>query len=126
MILHQGEGVMDTMRRLAELGVRIVIDDFGTGYSSFAYLQRLPVQALKIDRSFVRDIAADADDAAMVRAVVAMARSLEIRVIAEGVETEQQRTLLEELQCDAYQGNLFSRPLPAEELQRLLRDYPPG
>ena len=126
MILHQGEGVMDTMRRLAELGVRVAIDDFGTSYSSFAYLQRLPVQALKIDRSFVRDIAHDADDAAMVKAVVAMAHSLDIRVIAEGVETEQQRALLEQLECDAYQGNLFSRPLPAEEFQRLLRDYPPG
>ena len=125
IILHQGEGVMDTMRRLAELGVRVCIDDFGTGYSSFAYLQRLPVQALKVDPSFVRDIALNADIAMMVKAVVAMARTLGIRVIAEGVETEEQRALLEQLQCDAYQGNLFSRPLAAEEFQRLLRDYPP-
>jgi len=126
MILHQGEGVIQTMRRLAELGVRVVIDDFGTGYSSFAYLQRLPVQAVKIDSSFIRDIAVNADNVAMVKAVVAMAHSLEIRVIAEGVETEQQRGQLEVLRCDAYQGNLFSRPLPADEFQRLLRDYPPA
>jgi len=123
MILHQGEGVMDTMRCLAELGVGVVIDDFGTGYSSFAYLQRLPVQAIKIDQSFVRDIARNADNEAMVKAVVAMARSLKIRVIAEGVETEEQRAVLRRLECDAYQGNLFRRPLPAEEFQRLLQEY---
>jgi diguanylate cyclase (GGDEF)-like protein/PAS domain S-box-containing protein len=122
MILHQGEGVMDTLRRLAESGVRVVIDDFGTGYSSFAYLQRLPVHSLKIDRSFVRDVADDEDNATMVRAVVAMARTLDIRVVAEGVETEEQRAVLAELGCDAYQGNLFSPPLPAEEFQRLLCD----
>jgi len=126
MILHQGEGVMDTMRRLADLGVRVVIDDFGTGYSSFAYLQRLPVHTLKIDRSFVRDLADDQDNATMVKAVIAMARTLDIRVVAEGVEIEEQRTVLAELGCDAYQGNLFSRPLPAEEFQKLLRERAAG
>jgi diguanylate cyclase (GGDEF)-like protein/PAS domain S-box-containing protein len=124
MILHQGDGVMDTMRRLAELGVGVAIDDFGTGYSSFAYLQRLPVQVLKIDHSFVHDLARNTGNAAMVRAVGAMARSLEICVVAEGVEHEEQLTVLRELECDAYQGNLFSRPLPAEQFQRLLCDYP--
>jgi diguanylate cyclase (GGDEF)-like protein len=126
MILHQGEGVMDTLKQLADLGVRVAIDDFGTSYSSFAYLQRLPVQTIKIDRSFVRDIATNPDNIAMVKAVVAMAHSLEIRVVAEGVETEQQRALLEALGCDAYQGNLFSRPVPADEFERLLREHPPG
>jgi len=100
-----------------------VIDDFGTGSSSFAYLQLLPVRAIKIDQSFVRDIARNADNEAMVKAVVAMARSLKIRVIAEGVETEEQRAVLRRLECDAYQGNLFRRPLPAEEFQRLLQEY---
>jgi EAL domain-containing protein (putative c-di-GMP-specific phosphodiesterase class I) len=123
MIMHQGDGVMDTMRQLDDIGVRIIIDDFGTGYSSFAYLQRLPVHALKIDQSFVHDITVEAGNATMVKAVVAMARSLDIQVIAEGVESAEQRAKLQELRCDAYQGNLFSRPLPAQEFQRLLRVY---
>jgi len=123
MILHQGEGVIQTMRRLADLGIRVCIDDFGTGYSSFAYLQRLPLHAVKIDQSFVHDIIAEPGNATMVKAVVAMARALDISVIAEGVETAEQHACLVELECDAYQGNLFSRPLPAGEFQSLLREY---
>jgi diguanylate cyclase (GGDEF)-like protein/PAS domain S-box-containing protein len=123
MILHHGEAVIETMHGLSAIGVRVCIDDFGTGFSSFAHLQRLGVQAVKIDQSFVRDIERSADNAATVRAVVAMARALEIGVVAEGVETDAQRAALEQLGCDAAQGFWFSRPLPAEAMHDLLREY---
>lgn len=123
MILHHGEVVIETMHELSALGVRVCVDDFGSGFSSFAHLQRLGVQAVKIDQSFVRDIERNADNAATVRAVVAMARALEIGVVAEGVETDAQRVALERLGCDAAQGFWFSRPLPAEAMHDLLREY---
>jgi EAL domain-containing protein (putative c-di-GMP-specific phosphodiesterase class I) len=103
--------------------LRIAIDDFGTGYSSLAYLKRFPVQDIKVDQSFVRDITSDADDAAIVKAVIAMAHSLDIRVIAEGVETQAQLALLKQLKCDVFQGYLFSRPCTAEQLELVLIKY---
>jgi diguanylate cyclase (GGDEF)-like protein len=107
------------MRALCDAGLRIAIDDFGTGYSSLAYLTRFPVSALKIDRSFVREMARDKNDAAIVRTIVEMAHSLEFTVIAEGVETEEQAHLLQLLRCEQAQGYLFTRPLPAQKLARL-------
>ena len=107
------------MRRLSEAGVRIAIDDFGTGYSSLAYLTQFPVSALKIDRSFVRDMSRDKNDATIVRTIIEMAHSLGFTVIAEGVETEEQATLLQLLRCEQAQGYLFNRPMPAHELVRL-------
>jgi diguanylate cyclase (GGDEF)-like protein len=109
-----------TLNELREIGVRLSIDDFGTGYSSMSYLKRFPISKLKIDQSFVRDMAADAEDAAIASAVVSLGHSLRLKVIAEGVETGAQRTLLAGYQCDEAQGYLFSRPLPAEEFTRLL------
>ncbi len=119
-VMHKAEEIIFTLSRLDDIGVRLSIDDFGTGYSSLSYLKRFPVHKLKIDQSFVRDITTDRDDAAIVSAVVAMARSLELLVVAEGVETREQLAFLEKLDCDEYQGYLFSKPVPAEELARML------
>jgi diguanylate cyclase (GGDEF)-like protein len=114
------EHTIPNMNRLAELGVGISIDDFGTGYSSLSYLKKLHIQKLKIDKSFIHDIATDPDAMSIISAVTAMAQNMKIRVIAEGVETEQQIEFLKSVGCQEMQGFLFSRPLPAEEFRELI------
>jgi EAL domain-containing protein (putative c-di-GMP-specific phosphodiesterase class I) len=109
-----------TLGRLKSMGISLAIDDFGTGYSSLSYLKKLPVQTLKIDQSFVSDIATNQDDAAIVSAVIAMGRNLNQQVIAEGVETGEQFSILQAQQCDEGQGFHFSHPLTAEHFGRLL------
>jgi diguanylate cyclase (GGDEF)-like protein/PAS domain S-box-containing protein len=108
------------LNKLSGLGIRFSIDDFGTGYSSLSYLKKFPVDMLKIDQSFVRDLTVDSDDAAIVSAVISMAKSLGLHVIAEGVETAEQLLFLEGLDCEMMQGYYFSRPLPAGEFRALL------
>jgi diguanylate cyclase (GGDEF)-like protein len=124
ILMHDPEQSVANARRLAELGVKISIDDFGTGYSSLSYLKRLPIAALKIDQSFVHDIATDPDDAAIITAIIAMAHSLNLRVVAEGVETEAQRRFLQDHGCDEFQGFLVSVPVDAAEFARMLVSAP--
>jgi diguanylate cyclase (GGDEF)-like protein len=119
-VMQEPEQNALVLHALREMGVQISIDDFGTGYSSLSYLKQFPINTLKIDQSFVRDITEDPNDAAITDAVIAMARSLKMEVIAEGVETTEQLNFLRENGCDAYQGFLYSRPLPAREFQKLL------
>ena len=111
-------------RELRDLGVHISIDDFGTGYSSLSYLKRWPVDSIKIDRSFVRDLGSDASDLAIVGAIIAMARHLRIPVIAEGIEGWQQLEKLRELGCARGQGHLFSKPVPAKHCRKFLQGVP--
>jgi diguanylate cyclase (GGDEF)-like protein/PAS domain S-box-containing protein len=121
LLMQSGPEVERTLAGLKALGVRMSIDDFGTGYSSLAYLKRFPVDCLKIDQSFVRDLIDDPDDAAIVRAVIQLGRSLRLEVIAEGTETPEQLDILRAEGCSAAQGFVFSPPLPAEALNDLLR-----
>jgi len=113
--MHDAEASMLTLQKIADLGVDISIDDFGTGYSSLLYLKRLPANELKIDRGFVRDLGIGTDDAAIVSSIVALGRTLNLRIVAEGVETSMQQDFLTELGCDALQGYLMGRPMPADQ-----------
>ncbi|MDP1680424.1 MAG: EAL domain-containing protein [Burkholderiales bacterium] len=115
LLMERPEDTIRTWTTFSNMGVQISVDDFGTGYSSLSYLKRFPLDKLKVDRSFVRDIATDPDDAAIVTAIIAMAHSLNIKVVAEGVETEQQLKFLRSRGCDEYQGYYFSRPVPSAE-----------
>jgi EAL domain-containing protein (putative c-di-GMP-specific phosphodiesterase class I) len=103
------------------MGLSLAIDDFGTGYSSLSYLRQFPVSKLKIDRSFVQDVAINPDDAAITAAIIGMAKNLNLRVIAEGVENEAQLSFLRSHQCDEIQGYYFSRPVSADEVAEMLR-----
>ena len=121
MLMHHADDTLRTLAQLHEMGVQLAIDDFGTGYSSLSYLKRFAIHTLKIDRSFVKDLIDDPDDGAIVTAIIAMARGLDLRVVAEGVETEGQAEILRLLECDLAQGFHFGRPMPAPEFVQRLR-----
>jgi EAL domain-containing protein (putative c-di-GMP-specific phosphodiesterase class I) len=118
-IMQSEEFAANVLTRWRNMGISISIDDFGTGVSSLASLKRLPIGALKIDQSFVRDATTDPDDAAIVMAIITLAHNLRLRVVAEGVETEEQLRFLQLLRCDEIQGYFFSKPLSAETLVSL-------
>ena len=120
IVMNDAESSSVVLSSLKAMGMQLAIDDFGTGYSSLSYLKRFPIDTLKIDQSFVHDIARDPDDASIVRAMISMGKNLKQRVVAEGVETEEQLAFLRELHCDEGQGFLFGRPLPADEFALLL------
>ncbi|MBI2306209.1 MAG: EAL domain-containing protein [Rhodocyclales bacterium] len=122
MLMHNADSVVAMMQEFAAAGVYMSLDDFGTGYSSLSYLKRFPINTLKIDQSFVRGIPHDANDSAIATAIISMAKALNLRVIAEGVETAEQQTFLKGAGCDEIQGYWFSRPLPAEPFAILLHE----
>ena len=126
MVMEDINATVSMLRELGENGVRVAVDDFGTGYSSLAYIARLPVHALKIDRSFVVGMTQNEHSLAIVRAIISLARSLGLKVIAEGVETEGQAGLLQRLECDEMQGYLVSRPVPPEEVIEFLAHWAEG
>jgi EAL domain-containing protein (putative c-di-GMP-specific phosphodiesterase class I) len=120
MVMNDPEQAVNTLRELKALGIRVAIDDFGTGYSSLAHLKRFPIDSVKVDRSFVEDIPQDVDSMAIAQAIIAMAHSLRLRVVAEGVETEAQVTFLRGEGCDEIQGHYFSAACAASEISGIM------
>jgi diguanylate cyclase (GGDEF)-like protein len=121
-LMSNAETSVALLEQLSELGVVVAIDDFGTGYSSMSYLKRFPIDKLKIDRSFINDVAANADDAAIVRAIISLAHGLRLKVIAEGVESEEQLAILRRMGCDQYQGFFRSAAVPAADIEKFVRE----
>ncbi|MDO8413969.1 MAG: EAL domain-containing protein [Gallionellaceae bacterium] len=121
LIMQNVNTAIDTLTQLKDMGVKLSIDDFGTGYSSLSYLKRFPIDFLKIDQSFVRDITTDKDDAAIAKTIISMSHDMELKVIAEGVETEAQESFLRQYHCDEMQGYFFSKPVPATGIASLLK-----
>jgi EAL domain-containing protein (putative c-di-GMP-specific phosphodiesterase class I) len=123
MLMEDVEGGIERMKMIKELGVHLSIDDFGTGYSSLNYLKRFPVDALKVDRSFVSDITVSEDDAMIVTAIVTLAKNLNLEVVAEGIELKEHLSFLNKLGCDHAQGYLISRPVPADKVEHFFNDW---
>ena len=119
-LLKKGDSTLATMKELKRMGLHLSIDDFGTGYSALSYLRRLPIDGLKIDQSFIREVTTNPPDAAITTSIILMGKSLKLRVVAEGVESQSQLTLLSVLECDEAQGYFFSRPVPVDEAEALI------
>jgi diguanylate cyclase (GGDEF)-like protein/PAS domain S-box-containing protein len=125
LIMQDIEANIRKLRAVRDMGVEIAVDDFGTGYSSLSYISRLPINTLKIDRAFIMNMTSNPDDLSIVSTIISLGHSLELKVVAEGVETEEQANLLRLLKCDEFQGYLFSRPVPAEQIEILLQENRP-
>ena len=121
--MHDMDRALMQLHAIKQMGVRIAIDDFGTGYSSLAQVKRFPIDALKVDRSFIRDVGSDGKDRAITEAIIAIGRTLHLTVVAEGVETAEQQTVLRDHGCDEIQGYYFSKPVPPAEVSVLLRRH---
>ena len=121
VLMKRAESTESILKALRASGIQLGVDDFGTGYSSLSYLRKFPVDALKIDQSFVRQITGSADDTTIVTVVISMGRSLKLPVVAEGVETQQQLALLQDHKCDEARGYYFSRPVPQDQFATLLK-----
>ncbi|HEY9183120.1 MAG TPA: EAL domain-containing protein, partial [Gammaproteobacteria bacterium] len=124
-IMHNAERAVSVLNAIKDLGVRLAIDDFGTGYSSLAHLKRFPIDTLKVDRSFIREVPNDTEDKAIAEAIIAMGKTLSLTVVAEGVETPEQQAFLSERMCDEMQGYYFSIPVAAQDFAELVRQYVP-
>jgi len=122
LIMQDIDANIEKLHAIRDMGVEVSVDDFGTGYSSLSYISRLPVNSLKIDRAFIINMASKPDDLSIVSTIISLGHSLELKVVAEGVENEEQANLLRLLKCDEFQGYLFSRPVPVEAMDLLLRD----
>jgi EAL domain-containing protein (putative c-di-GMP-specific phosphodiesterase class I) len=120
--MKRTQAAVSVLRAVREKGVRVALDDFGTGYSSLSYLRKFPIDTLKIDQSFVKEISDVGDDGAIATAVIGLANSLKLRVVAEGVETSQQLSFLKACHCDEAQGYFFSKPVPPEHFAKLLEE----
>jgi EAL domain-containing protein (putative c-di-GMP-specific phosphodiesterase class I) len=123
LLLSNEAAVLGVLKEIRSMGLNLTIDDFGTGYSSLSYLRQFPVTTLKIDRSFIKNITVNLGDASVVTAIISLARSLNLKVIAEGVETAEQLSFLLEQRCDCFQGYYLSKPVLAEELTRILPSF---
>ena len=121
MVIQNTERAGRVLAEIKKMGVRLAIDDFGVGYSSLTHLKRFPIDTLKVDRSFIRDLPQDLEDKAITEAIIAMGKSLNLTVVAEGVETLEQQTFLHDHACDEMQGYFFSKPIPGGEFAELLR-----
>ena len=122
MLLKITDDAANMLKQLGAMGIGIAVDNFGTGFSSLSYLKQLPIDSIKVDSSFVRDIGQEKNDDAIIRAIIAMTHSLKLNVVAEGVEREEQYRVLRDLDCDEFQGFYFSKPLPPEEFEAQFLD----
>jgi EAL domain-containing protein (putative c-di-GMP-specific phosphodiesterase class I) len=126
MVIQNPERAGKVLAEIKKMGPKLAIDDFGVGYSSLTHLKRFPIDTLKVDRSFIRDLPQDLEDKAITEAIIAMGRSLHLRVVAEGVETQEQQTFLQDHACDEMQGFFFSKPITGGEFAKLLRTHIKG